>query len=90
MSNPTLGREYDQFKIGNITGNEPIWGMRYGSEAFDNEFWWNIFHPAVAAIIDQRIDNCASKGFDMLEPDNIDANVYEDDAGALIDPTGFG
>lgn len=81
---------YDHFKIDNAMGNVPIWGMRYGFAAFNNEFWWNIFHPAVAAIIDQRIDTCASKGFEAVEPDNIDANVYEDDAGALVDPTGFG
>jgi hypothetical protein len=81
---------YDHFKIGNTLGNEPIWGKRYGTTAFDDEFWWNIFHPAVKAIIAQRIDNCASKGFDALEPDNIDSHVYEDDTGRLVDPAGFG
>jgi hypothetical protein len=81
---------YDDFKIGNALGNEPIWGNRYDVEAFNDEFWWNIFHPAVKAIIDQRIDNCANKGFDVLEPDNIDSHIYEDDTGLPVDPSGFG
>jgi hypothetical protein len=81
---------YDQFRKGNTLGNEPIWGKRYGTAAFNDEFWWNISHPAVKAIIDRRIDNCASKGFDRLEPDNIDSHVYEDDNGRPVDPTGFG
>lgn len=81
---------YYRNKVGNRAGNQPIWGKRYGAAAFNEEFWWNIFHPAVKDIIDRRIDNCASKGFDALEPDNIDGHVYEDDAGRRVDPSGFG
>jgi hypothetical protein len=80
---------YYRYKIGNTAGNQPIWGKRYGAEAFNDEFWWNIFHPAVKAIIDKRIDNCANKGFHALEPDNIDGHVYEDN-GQLINQSGFG
>jgi len=41
-------------------------------DGFPNERWLDINNPLIRPLIEDRFDLCASKGFDGIEPDNID------------------
>jgi hypothetical protein len=43
------------------------------------EYWLDIRDPAVLTVMAARMDLCAKKGFDGVEPDNVDA--YQNDSG---------
>lgn len=40
-----------------------------------NERWLDIRHPAILPIMEKRIADCAAKGFEAVEPDNIDGQA---------------
>ena len=53
-------------------------------DRFEEERWLDIRRPAkLRPIMEARLDECAAKGFDAVEPDNVDA--YQNRSGFRLD-----
>ena len=53
-------------------------------DGFEEERWLDVRElDALAAIMEPRFDECAAKGFDAVEPDNVDA--YQNRSGFPLD-----
>ncbi len=57
--------------------NIPVVGKRY--EEWPDEFFLDIRNPALRFVMQRRFADCALKGFDAIEADNVD--VYTNDSG---------
>jgi hypothetical protein len=64
--------DYSQFPAADL-GSENGW---------PGERWLNVGDPAIRPILAARFQMCAQKGFDAVEPDNMDG--YENDTGFTI------
>ena len=58
----------------------PVVGKRY--EDWPDEFFLDITNPALHLVMQRRFLECAMKGFQAVEPDNMD--VYQNDSGFEI------
>ena len=59
------------FSAGSTTGNGPLAGKRL--EGWPDERWLDIRRlDVLGPVIERRLDLCARKGFDGVEPDNVD------------------
>jgi hypothetical protein len=69
---------WEEFRPDKNQFPQSVLGKRY--EGFPNERWLDIAHfHKFASIIEARIENCAEKRFDAVEPDNIAG--YENKTG---------